>query len=407
MIETAKKVKAASLTLLSIDEEKRKEALLELKALILKNTAMILSENAADLEEAKKLNLSSALLERLKLSETSLRNLADSCEQIANQETVVGTISEEYKRPNGLIIKKQRIPLGVILMIFESRPNVMIDGAALAIKSGNAIILKGGKEAKRSNQIFFDLIQEAIKGRLPQDSIEKINSRDEVEVLLSLNQYVDLVVPRGGTSLVQEIKKKATMPVIAHDKGLCHLYVDHEAEIDLVEKIVLNSKTQRPGVCNATETLLIHEKYPQTKELLFALLSAGVELRGCEKSKKYTDKIILATEADYATEYLSMSLSVKIVSSLQEAIDHIKRFSSQHTEAILSKNPLSQELFAKTLDSSAIVVNASTRFNDGGELGLGAELGISTTKFHAYGPMGAKEMTTTRFLILGNGQIRN
>jgi len=302
-------------------------------------------------------------------------------------------VVESHTRADGLLVQKQRIPLGVIGMIFESRPNVVVDGAALAIKSGNAIILKGGKEAQYSNRKLFEIIHHSTASVLPEGSISLIETREDVAEILKLDQYIDLMVPRGGSALIQYVKANATMPVVAHDKGLCHLYVHADCEVD-AEAIVLNAKTQRPGVCNALETLILHEKFPHNEKILNALKAAGVELKHP------------ATDVDFATEWLDKKISIKMVSNHLEAIEHIKKYSSHHTEAILAKDPKVIEDFLNSLDASCIAINASTRFNDGGELGLGAELGISTSKLHAYGPMGASEMTTTRFIVTGNGHVR-
>lgn len=404
--EIASLARKATLQLQSLPEEQRLMALEAMALALTHHQNEILQENRKDLEEARKNKLSSAMIDRLTLTEKSLAGLSEMCRNVADQEQVVGVVIEEYTRPNGLVIQKQRIPLGVIGMIFESRPNVVVDGAALAIKSGNAIILKGGKEAHHSNRKLFDVIQSAVERILPAGSISLIETREDVSELLKLHQYIDLMVPRGGSSLIEYVRKNATMPVVAHDKGLCHMFVNEDADSKTVIPIILNAKTQRPGVCNALETLLLHEHYPENKKILEALSENGVELRGCEKTQKLHQKVIPATEHDYDTEYLDKKLSVKIVSDEKEAISHIQRHSSHHTEAILAKSPAVIETFLNSLDASALVVNASTRFNDGGELGLGAELGISTSKLHAYGPMGAKEMTTTRFLVKGNGQIR-
>jgi glutamate-5-semialdehyde dehydrogenase len=276
----------------------------------------------------------------------------------------------------------------VIGMIFESRPNVVVDGAALAIKSGNAIILKGGKEAQHSNRVLFEIIKKAIASVLPEGAVNLIETREDVSELLKLNQYIDLMVPRGGSALIQHVKAHATMPVVAHDKGLCHMYVHSDCNVDAT-KIVLNAKVQRPGVCNALETLILNENYPKNAELIQALKDAGVEIK----------------EA-YDTEWLDKKISLKYVKNEHEAIEHIKKYSSHHTEAILAQDPKVIEEFLNSLDASCIAINASTRFNDGGELGLGAELGISTSKLHAYGPMGAQEMTTTRFIVTGKGHVR-
>ncbi|WPU67150.1 glutamate-5-semialdehyde dehydrogenase [Peredibacter starrii] len=406
VLEIAKKAKSATLTLQSLPEEQRLMALEAIAVALTKNAGRILAENKKDLDEAKTNNLGEALVARMVLTEKAIADLSKMCRDVADQDQVVGTIVEEYTRPNGLVIQKQRIPLGVIGMIFESRPNVVVDGAALAIKSGNAIILKGGKEAHHSNRVLFEILNEATERILPQGSVSLIETREDVAELLKLHHYIDLMVPRGGSGLINHVRANATMPVVAHDKGLCHTFVNEDADVTRVIPIVLNAKVQRPSACNATETLLLHANYSQNKEVVTALIDAGVEVRGCEKAQKLHAKVKAATEKDFDTEYLANIISVKIVNDYSEAISHIQKHSSHHTEAVLTQDPKVIEEFLNTLDASAMVVNASTRFNDGGELGLGAELGISTSKLHAYGPMGAKEMTTTRFLVKGNGQIR-
>jgi glutamate-5-semialdehyde dehydrogenase len=406
VIEIATRAKAATLTLQSLPEAQRLMALEAIADALLREAPGILAENQKDLRAAAEQKLGAALVDRLTLTERAIADLARMCRAVGAQEQVVGTIVEEYPRPNGLLIRKQRIPLGVIGMIFESRPNVVVDGAALAIKSGNAIILKGGKEAAFSNRKLYAVIAEAIARILPAGAVSLVETREDVSELLSLHDYIDLVVPRGGSALIEFVRRHATMPVVAHDKGLCHVYVHADADRATVTPILLNAKTQRPGVCNAMETLLLHRDYPETRETLAALLAAGVELRGCPAAVALDPRIKPATPADYDTEYLAKILSVKLVASVAEAIDHVRRHGSRHTEAILAREPAAIEEFVNGVDAAAVVVNASTRFNDGGELGLGAELGISTSKLHAYGPMGAKEMTTTRFLVLGNGQTR-
>ncbi len=400
----AKLAKEASLKLISLSEEQRKVALLNLADSLEDQTQQIIEENKKDLLSADQLHLSGAMKDRLRLDEKSLQSMAKSVREIANFPQVVGIREDKFVRPNGLMIEKHRIPIGVIGMIFESRPNVVIDGISLAIKSGNAMILKGGKEASFSNKILFNIALNSTKDILPEGSLSLIETREDVMKILKLHDYIDLMVPRGGSELIRFVRAHATMPVVAHDKGLCHIYVD-EKSINPT-KIILNSKVQRPGVCNAVESLLIHKNSPFVTEIIEALLKEQVEIRGCEKSLTINSAIIPAKESDYETEYLDKIISFKLVSSTQEAIDHIKKYSSHHTEAIISEDEGNIKTFINSLDSSAIMVNASTRFNDGGELGLGAELGISTSKLHAYGPMGAKEMTTTRFLVTGNGQVR-
>jgi len=357
--------------------------------------------------------MSGAMIDRLKLDDAAISGMIKGVADIRSQEEVVGMIESETKREDGLIIQKQRIPLGVIAMIFESRPNVVIDCSALAIKSGNAMILKGGKEAAHSNQILAEIVREAIKSHIPENTIQLLDSKDRslINDLLKMKDEISVVIPRGGESLIEHVYKNATMPVIAHFKGLCHLYIHSDANLKQAHEIWLNGKVQRPGVCNALETLLVHKSIEDT------FLSTLIDELGKEKVEIRADKIILgkygdrsfvvaASESDWDTEYLDKILSIKMVDDEDEAINHIQKHGTFHTEAICAKDKAVIEKFKTMIDCSCIAVNASTRFNDGGQLGLGAELGISTTKFHAYGPMGAKEMTTTRFVIQGDGHIR-
>lgn len=388
ILDLAKEAKAASLKLQGLSEEMRLTALDSISKALISHKQEILAENQKDLAEAKTNKLSSAMLDRLTLTDKSITDLSKMCLEVAAQKQVVGMIIDSQKRTDGLLIQKQRIPLGVIGMIFESRPNVVVDGAALAIKSGNAIILKGGKEAHHSNRKLYEVIQGAIASVLPAGSVSLIETREDVAELLKLNQFIDLMVPRGGSSLIQHVKEHATMPVVAHDKGLCHIYVHADCAVD-AKNIILNAKVQRPGVCNAVETIVLHEKYPKNAEIIDALKANGVEIM-----------------QDFDTEWLDKKVSVKYVKDHHEAIAHIQKHGSHHTESVLAQDPKVIEDFLKSLDASCLMVNASTRFNDGGELGLGAELGISTSKLHAYGPMGAAEMTTTRFLVTGEGHVR-
>lgn len=393
VLELAKKAKESCHVLQGLKESVRVRALHQIATELLAHESEILKANQKDLDFAKNNSLSPSLIDRLTLNSRGIQSLSKMCLEVSAQKQVVGKIVHTHTRNDGLLIQKQRIPIGVIGMIFESRPNVVVDGAALAIKSGNAIILKGGKEAQYSNQILFSVILKAVEGLLPSGSINLIETREEVAEMLKMDSYIDLMVPRGGSSLVRFVKANATMPVVAHDQGLCHLYVHSDCEVDAV-KVVLNAKIQRPGVCNALETLILHENYPRNSEVFAALKDAGVELKDPAK------------DSDFATEWLDKILSIKWVKNHHEAIEHIQKYSSHHTESILAKDPKVIEDFMNALDSSCIVINASTRFNDGGELGLGAELGISTSKLHAYGPMGAEEMTTTRFIVTGNGHVR-
>lgn len=399
--------KQAAAKLLGVAEVNRTKALKNIASELRAQAEVIITENALDLENARVAGLSEAMIDRLALDQNRIESMANSVENIANQSQVVNEIVSEIKRDDGLVIQKQRVPIGVLAMIFESRPNVVIDCSALAIKSGNAIILKGGKEASHSNQILCEIVNKAIGELLPEHAVQLVTSRDEVGELLNQTGLVDLIIPRGGESLIDYVVSHSKVPVLAHYKGLCHIYIDASAKLDKATEIVLNAKVQRPGVCNAVETLLVNESLSDEYLLgLFAELeAAGVELRLCDSCPKTPDSK-LATKEDWQTEYLDLILSVKKVSDVKSACEHIAEFGSLHTEAILSEEPGAINYFQQNVDASSVMINASTRFNDGGEYQLGAELGISTTKLHAYGPMGAREMTINRHLVIGEGHIR-
>jgi glutamate-5-semialdehyde dehydrogenase len=371
-------------------------------------TQDIIQANQLDVAAAHKNNMSSAMIDRLTLTDAGIESMAKAVEQIVAQKEVLGEIVEENLLPSGLKVQRQRIPLGVIAMIFESRPNVVIDAAALAIKSGNAIILKGGKEAHFSNHILSNLVKKSLAPIMSEYMVQLLDDKEDVAQLLTLAGEIDVLIPRGGEKLIRYVYENSKIPVIAHFKGLCHIYVHHDADLAFAKKIIVNSKLDRPGVCNAMESLLLHANLPQDflRDLLRELAQQGVEIRGCPKTCQLLTNARAASNEDYDTEYLDKILSVKIVDSHQLAIKHIQQHGTHHTEAILAKDSDVIKHFQRDIDASCIIVNASTRFNDGGELGLGAELGISTTKLHAYGPMGAREMTTTRFVVTGHGQIR-
>lgn len=406
--ELAKRAKESSRLLVSQGENNRVKALKSVASSLVNKITQIENENKKDIEEAKKNNLSESMIDRLLLSEERIRSMAEGVLNIAMQENVVGEIVSESKRDDGLIIKKERVPIGVIAMVFESRPNVVIDTSCLAIKSANSILLKGGKEAKYSNRILANIVRESIKEFLPIDSVQLIESREDVSELLSLNQYVDLIIPRGGKNLIQYVYNNAKMPVIAHFEGLCHGYVQSDANLSKAKEVCLNAKAQRTGVCNAMETLLLDEKLPTAfvTDLFKSYTELGIELRLDSTLFKQYSQYKEANDLDWSTEYLDKILSIKQVSGLDSAIEHIQKYGSHHTEFICSEDPESQNKFRERIDASCIMINASSRFNDGGELGLGAELGISTSKIHAYGPMGAREMTSIRYLVIGNGHIR-
>ncbi|MBY0516647.1 MAG: glutamate-5-semialdehyde dehydrogenase [Bacteriovoracaceae bacterium] len=409
LLESAKAAKQASIALPSMNEETRTKALKEIAQSLRAHTDEIMKANQQDVNAARANHLSDALINRLALGVKHIEAMAQACEEIARSPQVVGQIVEESVRDDGLMIQKQRIPIGVIGMIFESRPNVVIDGSALAIKSGNAIILKGGKEAQHSNKVLFEVASRAIANLLPAHTLTLLETREEIDELLKLNQYVDLMVPRGGEKLIQHVRTHATMPVVAHDRGLCHVYLHQDASLEYAQEIVLNAKTHRPGVCNAMETLLIHEKFPEKKwmEILETLKSEGVEIYADEAINQKVAGLHKAKESDFNTEWLDKKMSARLVKNEDEAIAHIQKYGSHHTEAIIAQNTAVIEKFLNAIDASCLAINASTRFNDGGELGLGAELGISTSKLHAYGPMGAREMTTTRFIVRGKGHVRS
>lgn len=408
ILKMAKDAKAASLQLLSSSAKERNSAILAIAKNLSKNKEKILAANSQDILAAKEQNISSALIDRLLLDEKRLSSLIHAVESIAAQEEVVFQTLSEDKRKDGLVIQKQSIPLGVIGMIFESRPNVIIDAASLAIKSANAILLKGGKEAQRSNQILVDIVRESIASFIPRESVQLITNKEQVAEMLELRDYIDLIIPRGGEGLIDYVYKNSKIPVIAHFKGLCHIFIDASANLTQALEICLNAKVQRPGVCNAVETLLLHEQIPETfyQDLFQALDAHQVEIRADLTTHKILPKTKLATSADWDTEYLDKILSIRTLKNVDEAIAHIQSHGTHHTEAILSETPHNIEKFLNSIDASCIAVNASTRFNDGGELGLGAEIGISTSKIHAYGPMGAKELCTSRFVIVGKGHTR-
>lgn len=405
--DAAKRAKLSTLQLLGISETQRKNALLALATALENRKSEIQTENQKDLSAAEEEGLPQSLIDRLKLDDKTLSSMSKGCREIANAPEVVGMVVEEQTRADGLVIQRQRIPIGVIGMIFESRPNVIVDGAALAVKSGNAILLKGGKEALHSNRILGEVVRDALAPFLPSDCVQLIETREEVTELLGLSQYVDLMVPRGGEKLIKFVKEHAKMPVVAHDRGLCHMYLHYDAKNALA--LVMNGKVQRPSACNALETLLWHKDFPVTelKTILQSLKSAGVRVQGCAATVATGANVVPARDSDFNTEWLDLQMSVKQVASPEEAIAHIHKYGSHHTEAVISQTTSVIELFLNQIDASCLAINASTRFNDGGELGLGAELGISTSKLHAYGPMGAKEMTTTRFVVRGQGHVRN
>ena len=409
--EAALAAKRATRLLREAPAETRFKALDAIADALHENREKIIEENKKDLEQARVSNLSNAMLDRLELNPKRIDAMISGVQAIRDQEDVVGVFINETHRDDGLKISRQRIPIGVIGMIFESRPNVVVDCAALAIRSGNAILLKGGKEARYSNQCLGEIIQIAISRHIPGEAVHVIESTDRSAAVELMQQtgIVDLLIPRGGEGLIRFVAENAKVPFVAHDKGLCHIYVDKDANLEEAAEIVFNAKVQRPGVCNALETLLVDAEVAEEflQLILPKLEEAEVQVRGCAKSQKLFPQMQGASVEDWSTEYLDLILAVRIVDQIGDAVSHIEKYGSGHTEGICSQNPTTIKQFERAIDASCIAVNASTRFNDGGELGLGAEIGISTSKLHAYGPMGAKELTTIRYVIEGKGHIRN
>jgi len=411
ILKIARQAKMASQELANLSSSTKNKALLRMAESIEKNRERIIEENKKDVNLAKKKELSKALIDRLTLDEKRIRQMSKSLEEIVNIEDPIGKIENIRKRPNGLQIGKMVVPLGVIGIVYEARPNVTIDAAALCLKAGNATILRGGSQAIYSNIILADLLKKAgQEAGLPSGSIQLIKTTDRraVTEMLKLNAYIDVIIPRGGEELIRVVMENSTIPVIKHYKGICHIYVDQEADLKMAEEISFNAKVQRPGVCNSMETLLINEKIAAEflPGMIRRLQEAAVEIRGDEKTCQIIRGIKRASEEDWQTEYLDLILSIKVVEGIEEAINHINNYGSHLSDAIVTNNYAKSRQFLQKIDSAAVYVNASTRFTDGAEFGLGAEIGISTQKLHARGPMGVNELTSTKFIIWGDGQIR-
>lgn len=406
-----KKAKEAEKVLMVATTEEKNGALNKIADALIENAEKIVAANSIDIENGKNNGLSDALLDRLKLDVKRIEGMAKGVRDVVTLPDPVGRVISETTRPNGLKIKRVSTPLGVIGVIFEARPNVTSDAAALCLKSGNAVILRGGKEAIHSNKMIAEIMRSAIKeARLPEDVIQLVEdtSRDSANALMKMNQYVDILIPRGGAGLIQAVVKNATVPVIETGVGNCHIYVDKAADVDMAADIVFNAKTDRVSVCNAAESLLIHKDI--AKEALTKIKARldekSVELVGDDEAVKLTDGIKEADESDWGTEYLDYKMSVKIVESMNEAIEHIYQYSTGHSECIITCDDKAAEEFLNRVDSAAVYVNASTRFTDGGEFGFGAEIGISTQKLHARGPIGLPELQSFKYKVYGNGQIR-
>ncbi|HGE72321.1 TPA: glutamate-5-semialdehyde dehydrogenase [Candidatus Poribacteria bacterium] len=411
VLEKAKNAKQASRILAKTSTSAKNNALNAMADGLLSAKDELKRENEKDIAYAKEKGLSSALIDRLTLNDKRIEAMANGIKEIVALPDPVGEVTRMWQRPNGLRIGKIRVPLGVIGIIYESRPNVTADAVGLCIKSGNAIILRGGSEAINSNIAIANiLVRSAMDAGLPEGCIQLIDITDRQAIMemVKLDEYIDLIVARGGLELIKVVSENSTIPVAKHSAGICHTYVDADADLQMAEDICFNAKVQRPGVCNAMETMLVHKDIAHSflPRMIQRFKEAGVEIRGCAKTKKIVPDIIDATEEDWWTEYLDLILSIKIVDDINEAIDHIMTYGSHHSDAIVTKDYDRAMKFLNEVDSSAVYVNASTRFTDGNEFGLGAELGISTQKLHSRGPMGLEDLTSQKYIIFGNGQIR-
>jgi glutamate-5-semialdehyde dehydrogenase len=409
--DMATEAKRAARALGGLSRGVKDRVLLRMAELLQERQREIQAENAKDVEKAKAEGHTAAFIDRLTLSDKVMDAMVKGLREVAALPDPVGEVTRMWRRPNGLLVGRMRIPLGVIGIIYESRPNVTVDAAALGLKSGNAVILKGGKEAIHSNLALAQVMQEALtEANLPKGAIQVIPSvaREATLELLKQDELVDLIIPRGGEGLIRFVAENSRIPVLKHYKGVCHIFVDESADLDLAETVCFNAKVQRPGVCNAMETMLVHQAIAPAfiPRMHARFREAGVELRGCPVTRKIDPQAKPASDQDWGYEFLDLILAVKVVPDMEAALEHIARYGSNHTEAIITRDLDQAQRFLQEVDSSLVLVNASTRFNDGGELGLGAEIGISTSKLHAFGPMGLEELTTTKFIAYGSGQIR-
>lgn len=411
MLMIAKAAKKASQTLSVLPTSLKNQVLNRIADGLSDNREFLKAENEKDINDAHKQELSTALIDRLTLSDKVIGAMIEGIHDVVQLPDPVGETVKMWRRPNDLLVGKVRIPLGVIGIIYESRPNVTVDAASLCLKSGNAVILRGGKEAIHSNRALAGMMQDVLKRSGVDEAVVQLVpmvEREAVYEMLKLEECIDLIIPRGGEDLIRAVVEQSRIPVIKHYKGVCHIFVDASADEEMAESVVVNAKVQRPGVCNALETLLVHEEIASSfiPRIVARLKREKVEIRACEKCRTIVPDLNVASEDDWYQEYLDLILSIKMVSSLEEAIDHIAVYGSMHTEAIITSDYASSQLFLQKVNSSVVLVNASTRFNDGNQLGLGSEIGISTTKLHAFGPMGLNELTTLKYVVYGNGQIR-
>lgn len=411
MQQLGKQARQASRILANTDTQQKNQALLYIAEALEANAATLKAENAKDLAAGRDKGLDDAMLDRLTVSDKTIASMAEGVRQVASLADPIGTISDMNYRPSGIQIGKMRVPLGVVGIIYESRPNVTVDAAALCLKSGNATILRGGSEAIHSNRAVAECVKQGLaKAGLPSAAVQVIETTDRAAVgeLLRMQDYVDVIVPRGGKSLIERVSRESKIPVIKHLDGICHVYIDDQADQTKAINVAMNAKTHRYGVCNAMETLLVAEAIaPEVlPPLADQLLAKGVELRGCEQTRALLPNINAASEADWSTEYLAPILSIKIVPDMAAAIEHINHYGSHHTDAIITENFTRARQFLREVDSSSVMVNASTRFADGFEYGFGAEIGISTDKIHARGPVGLEGLTSQKYIVLGDGHIR-
>ena len=411
IVNMAKAARAAATQMAKCGSNQKNAVLLGMADKIEKDASTIKKANKKDLDRAKEMGLSPAMIDRLTVSDSTIKSMAKGLREVAGLNDPVGAISKSWLRPNGLEVTRMRIPLGVIGIIYESRPNVTIDAAGLCLKAGNAVILRGGSEAFYSNQALADIIGQVLGDYgLPETAVQIVPVRDRkaVNILLNQEEFIDLIIPRGGEGLIRFVVEHSTIPVLKHYKGVCHVYVDDGADLNMAGDICFNAKVQRPGVCNAMETMLVHRSIAKEflPQMAKRLTSAGVEIRGCPETCQILPDVLKAEQSDWPEEYLDLVLAVRVVEDMDQAISHISKYGSKHTESIVTRDYKRAKRFVRETDSSVVLVNASTRFNDGGELGLGAEIGISTSKLHAFGPMGVEELTTAKFVVFGDGQIR-
>ncbi|MCX7794108.1 MAG: glutamate-5-semialdehyde dehydrogenase [Thermodesulfovibrionales bacterium] len=412
VLEKALRAREAARKLMNASTERKNACLLSMAELIKKEMNFIIEENKKDVDGAKAKGLSSALIDRLTLNEKRINEICAGLMEVAQLPDPVFEITKMWRRPNGMLVGRMRTPIGLIGIIYEARPNVTVDASSLCLKSGNAVILRGGSEAINSNRALVNIMRKALNSTgIPEDAVTFIDipEREAVTEMLKLADIIDLIIPRGGEGLIRTVTENSRIPVLKHYKGVCHVFVDRDADLKMAEEICFNAKVQRPGTCNAMETMLVDEVIAEMflPRMLRRFEDAGVELRGCEKTKRIYPSVMDVKEEDYYSEYLALILNVRIVKDMDEAMEHIAKYGSKHSDAIVTENYEKAMRFLREVDSSAVFVNASTRLNDGYQFGLGAEIGISTDKLHARGPMGLEELTCTKFIVLGSGQLRH